>query len=117
MNVSSVSAMTSTQNIYVFQNTHYNQNRMSPVSAVAGVGRTASLDGQEDRSQIVAAYQSADGSITGINCSREAMQREQIRERYTGEQEAVYDLSNPYQVQQMSAEGMLLTGMNVDMLA
>lgn len=116
MNISAISGTQYGQNMYTIGKTHYNQVQESPVLPITPIGGVNALAGQEQEENAVS-YESPSGKLYQINESRVAKQADEVRAAYEQEETVSYNAANPYEQERMSTEGMLLTGMYVDLLA
>lgn len=105
------------QSIYMYGSSHYNQIQDAPVAPVAKIHSVVQTGSSEEEEKLAATYKH-DNSQKTLNENTVALKKAQELSTVYGETGvASYDLSNPYEVSRMNAEGSLLAGMNVDMLA
>lgn len=115
MTVSAVSSHGHIQNIYTYHNTHFNQVQAVPVTPVRKAGKIAGISQEEDRIRFAAVYKSERDSRT--EPAVVAKQTERLKNSFDAGQEFQYNISNPYEASRMSMDGMLLAGINIDVMA
>lgn len=104
------------QNIYTFGNTQYQSENIGAVPPVKPVNSLKPLTAETDRLRTVVTYDSESGISVKADEFRVTRQDENIQAKYEGVEQVEYNLSNPYENQRMTAEGIFLSGMNFDML-
>lgn len=117
MTVSAISGYGQIQNIYAYHNTHYNQVQTAPVTPVQKTAGVSKISAEEDSLRLAATYRPAEDEMTGIENPAVAKHTEKLKNLYEKGQELHYDRSNPYEAARMSVDGMLVTGMNIDLMA
>lgn len=117
MTVSAISGYGRIQNIYMYHNTHYNQVQAAPVTPVKRAGGVLAVSDEEDRLYLTASRQPEKDSAGRVESAIVAKQTEKIKNSFDAAQEMQYELSNPYEMSRMSLDGMLVTGMNIDVMA
>lgn len=117
MAVSAISGYGQIQNIYAYHNSHFNQVRNAPVTPIQRAGRMTGISGEEDRLHFAAVYQPEHKTVDTSEASAIAKQTEKLKNILDGGRELQYEPSNPYDTSRMSLDGMLLAGMNIDVMA
>lgn len=117
MTVSAISGYGQIQNIYAYHNTHYNQMQTVPVTPVQKTAGVSKISDEEDSLRLAATYRPAEDEITGIENTAVAKQTEKLKDFYEKGQELHYNRFNPYEAARMSVDGMLVAGMNIDLMA
>ncbi len=113
MSILSIANVGSVQAIYTFGNSRYNQISNSPVAPVSRIRKMMPLSGEREEQYAVLRSPSREEWEEGLV----ARQEERVRSAYEDMTEAAYNLQNPYEAARMSSEGILLAGMNVNVLA
>lgn len=117
MAVSAIPGYGQIQNIYAYHNTHYNQMPSRPVTAVSKISGVVPYSEDEDQTRFAASRKAVEEQVSGVETAAVAKQTEKLQAAYTEGQELRYDLSNPYEAERMVVEGLLVTGMNIDVVA
>ena len=117
MAVAAISGERAVQNIYPYHNTHYNEITSVPVEPVQRTSGVAGVSSEEDEVQLGVTYKPLQEQISHIEENAVVNQTKQLKEAFAQGEELYYDSSNPYELARMSVEGMLLAGMNIDLMA
>lgn len=117
MAVSAISGYGQIQNIYAYQNTHFNQVQNVPVTPVQKTRKASGISGDEDQLHLAATYQSAKEQTAKAESAAVAKQTEKLKNSLDAGQELKYEISNPYEASRRLLDGMLVTGMSIDVMA
>lgn len=117
MTIGNIYDMGHIQSIYTFGNARYPSENIGAVTPVKPINSLKPLTAETDRLRTVVTYDSESGTSVKADELRAARQDEKIRAEYGGFEQVEYNLSNPYENQRMTTEGIFLAGMNFDMLA
>lgn len=117
MAISAISGYSRIQNIYAFRNTHYNEVQTTPVTPVPRPGKVAGISDDEDELRFAAIDAGEKKPSERLEISAVNKQTEKIQSAYETQGQLQYDLTNPYEVGRKSVEGMLVSGMNFNVLA
>ncbi len=115
MAISMIAGYGQVQNIYAFRNTHFNQVQNAPVTPVSRARGVAPIADDEDRTVWVGSR--ATRQAGELESAAVEKQTQKIRESVDSGQELQYDISNPYEAVRMSIDSMLVTGMNINVMA
>lgn len=117
MTISAISGYGRIQNIYPYHNTHFNQLANIPVTPVGKAGRVPGIAEDEERLHLGVTYGTDREQTARLESSAMAKKTEELKNVFDAGEELQYDMSNPYEASRMSLDGMLLTGMNIDVMA
>lgn len=117
MAVAAISGQRAVQNIYPYHNTHYNEIPSVPVEPVKRTIGVQGLSSQEEEVQLGISYKPLKDSISQIEENAVVNQTKQLKDAFVQGKELYYDMANPYETARMSVEGMLVAGMNIDIMA
>ena len=117
MTVSAIPGYGQIQNIYAYHNSHFNQVRNSSVAPVQRAGRISGISGEDDRLHFAVTHRSEKEPVDKMESAAIAKQTEKLKNSIDNGRELQYELSNPYETSRMSLDGMLVAGMNIDVMA
>lgn len=115
MAISMIAGYGQIQNIYAFRNTHFNQVQNTPVTPVSKTQSVVSVAEDEDRTLWVGSR--APKEAEKLESAAVEKQTQQIRDSFESGQELQYNVSNPYEAVRMAIDNMLVTGMNINVMA
>lgn len=115
MAISMIAGYGQIQNIYAFRNTHFNQVQNTPVTPVSKTQSVVSVAEDEDRTLWVGSR--APKEAEKLESTAVEKQTQQIRDSFESGQELQYNVSNPYEAVRMAIDNMLVTGMNINVMA
>lgn len=117
MTVTAIPGYGQIQNIYAYHNAHFNQVGNVPVTPIQRTGRVAGISDEEDRLHFAATYRSEGDDVNSVESAAIAKQTEKLKNSFDNGRQMQYELSNPYETSRMSIDGMLVAGMNIDVMA
>lgn len=112
MRISAIPEYGQIQNIYSYHNSHYNQVQAAAVTPVQKTARVVGVSSQEDQVQLAATYRQ-ENEIDNVSSKR----KEELKSSIDRGEELNYNQSNPYEALRMSVDGILVKGMNMDVIA
>ena len=118
MNLAAISyGSSSAVRYYAYGGTYLHQLPEVPVTPVSRIGRLAPLSGEQGE-YLSVSYEKGSGEVQQVNAQREADYIDAVRASYSDEEQVSYrNRINPYDRERMSAEGAVLSGMYVNLLA
>lgn len=117
MAVAAISGERAVQNIYPYHNTHYNEINSVPVEPIRRTTGVPGLSSEEEEVQLGVTYKPLKEQISHIEENAVVNQTKQLKDAFVQGEELYYDMANPYEAARMSVEGMLVAGMNIDIMA